>query len=160
MPQPGSIIYLQLQSALDDARGTVLHVKQSLDLLDGQMNELVARKGAALLELARYYLPEISRSAIESTFVEIRSSLLEVLGRKERTQAELTARMNRFVQTCAKLERQLAEVTDQLNEQVRKREDLEEVVGGQLKLDAEFQRLTHDAALAEEVFADKCSVLI
>ncbi len=151
MPQPGSIIYRQLQSALDDARGTVLRVKQGLELLDGQMNELVARKGAALLELARYYLPEISRAAIEMTFVEIRSSLLEVLGRKERTRAELTARMNRFVETCAKLEQQLADVTDQLNELVRQREALEAIVGGQLQQDAEFQRLTRDAALAEEV---------
>ena len=151
MPQPGSIIFRQLQSALDAARGTVLRVKQGLELLDGQMNELVARKGAALLELARHYLPEINRAAIEATFVEIRSSLLEVLGRKERTQAELTARASRFVETCAKLEQQLAEVTDQLNEQVRKRKGLEEVVGEQLQQDVEFQRLTRDAALAEEV---------
>ncbi len=151
MPQPGSIIYRQLQSMLDDARGTVLRVKQGLALLEGQMNELVARKGAALLELARHYLPEISRSAIETTFVEIRSSLLEVLGRKERTQAELASRANRFVETCATLEQQLAGVTDQLNEQVRRREALEATVGEQLRQDVEFQRLTRDAALAEEV---------
>lgn len=151
MSQPGSIIFRQLQSALDEARGTVLRVKQGLELLDGQMNELVARKGAALLELARHYLPEISRSSIEATFVEIRSSLLEVLGRKERTQAELTARVSRFVETCCTLEQQLAEVTDQLNEQVRKREALEVTVGGQLQQDVEFQRLTREAALAEEV---------
>lgn len=151
MPQPGSILFRQLQSALDETRETVLRVTRDLELLDGRMNEIVARKGAALLELARHYLPEISRAAIEATFVEIRSSLLEVLGRKERTQAELTARANRFVETCSKLEQQLAEVTDQLNEQVRRRDALEEVVGGQLKQDVEFQRLTRDAALAEEV---------
>ena len=151
VPHPGSIIFRQLQSALDDARGTVLRVKQGLELLDGQMSELVARKGASLLELARYYLPEISRSSIESTFVEIQSSLLEVLGHKERTRAELTTRMSRFVETCAKLEQQLADVTAQLNELVRKREAIEEVVGEQLKQDVEFQRLTREAALAEEV---------
>ena len=73
MPQPGSIIFRQLQSALDDARGTVLRVKQTADLLDGQMNELVARKGAALLELARHYLPEISRSSTGSRQMSLRS---------------------------------------------------------------------------------------
>lgn len=151
MPQPGSVIFRQLQTLLDDARGTVLRVRQTADLLDGQMNELVARKGAALLELARHYLPDISRPAIEATFVEIRSSLLEVLGRKERTQAELTARLNRFIDGCAKLEQQLADVTGQLNEQVRKREALEVIVAEQLQHDAEFPRLTRDAALAEEV---------
>lgn len=151
MSQPGSIIFRQLQSALDETRETVLRVKHTADLLDGQMNELVARKGAALLELARHYLPEISRTAIEATFVEIRSSLLDVLGRKERTQAELTLRANRFAETCAKLEQQLADVTEQLNEQVRKREALEATVAGQLEQDPEFPHLTRDAALAEEV---------
>ncbi len=150
MPQPGSILFTQLQSALDEARGASRRAKQSLDLLDGLMDELVARKGAALLELARHYLPEMSRPAIEATFVEMRSSLLEVLGRKERTQAELTARRERFINAAAKLEQQLVEVTAQLNEQVRQREILEATVAGQLELDAQFPRLTREAALAEE----------
>jgi len=116
VPRPGSIIFRQLQFELDEVRETVLRTKQSVELLDGQMNELVARKGAALLELARHYLPEISRASIEATFIEIRASLLEVLGRKERTQVELTLRANRFVETCAKLEQQLTDVTNQLND--------------------------------------------
>lgn len=151
MPKSGAVIFTQLQSLLDEARGASRRAKQSLDLLDGQMNELVASKGAALLELARHYLPEMSRPAIEATFVEIRSSLLEVLGRKERTQAELIARRERFIETARKLEQQLLDVTAQLNEQVRQREVLEAAVTAQLQQDAQFPRLTREAALAEEV---------
>ena len=122
MPQPGAAIYRQLQVALDQVRTLAISQRREVTLRDGQLNELIARKGTALLDLAKFYLPEISRPAIESTFAEIRGTLLEVLGRKERTQAELTARAQRFVENCQKLEEQLAEVTGQLNEFVRRRD--------------------------------------
>ena len=100
MPIPGADIYHQLQTALDQQRAAVAEQKRNVDVLDHQLNELVARKGAALLELAQHYLPEFSRSSIEATFAEVRASLLEILGRKERIHAELTARAGRFVDTC------------------------------------------------------------
>ena len=82
MPIPGVAIYHQLQEVLDQSRSVAASQKRDVDLLDVQLNELVAQKGAALLDLARYYLPEFSRATVESTFAEVRSALLEVLGRK------------------------------------------------------------------------------
>lgn len=149
MPIPGADIYHQLQTALDQQRTAVAEMKRNVDVFDHQLNELVARKGAALLELAQHYLPEFSRSSVEATFAEVRASLLEILGRKERIHAELTARAGRFVDTCRGLEIDLDRVTQQLNEHVRRREELEQVVSDRLKDDADFQSLSHDAAQME-----------
>jgi len=147
--QTGSSIYRSLQQALDESRRDAQSRQHEQALLDGQINNLVAQKGAALLDLARHYLPEISRPAVESTFMEIRTTLLEVLGRKERAQAELTARSQRFVERCQVLEEQLTQITAQLNDSVRERERLEAVVAEMLKVDAEFQRLSQIAAQME-----------
>lgn len=149
MTQTGVSIYRRLQQALDESRRAAQSYQHEQALLDGQINDLVAQKGAALLDLARHYLPEISRPAVESTFIEIRTTLLEVLGRKERAQAELTARSQRFVERCESLGEQLTEITNQLNESVRERERLEVVVAEKLKGDTEFQRLSQIAAQME-----------
>ena len=149
MPIPGAAIYQQLQVALDQCRSSAAGQKRNVDLLDQQFNDLVARKGAALLELARYYLPEFSRSSVEATFSEVRSALLEVLGRKERTQAELTARAARFVETCHTLDEKLDFITQQLNEQVIRRQELEVKVADRLADDTDFQRLSREAAQME-----------
>ena len=149
MPIAGVLIYHQLQEALDQSRSAAAGEKRAVDLLDEQLNDLVARKGAALLELARYYLPEFSRDSIEATFAEIRSALLEVLGRKERTQSELTARARRFVETVQALDEKLDAVTEQLNEHVRRREELEIQVASRLKDDTEFQKLSRESAQME-----------
>lgn len=149
MPIPGPAIYRELQAALDQSRSIAGTQKRAVDLLDEQMNDLVERKGAALLELARYYLPEFNRTSVESTFAEVRSALYEVLGRKERLQTELTARAARFVESCRVLTEKLDFITQQLNEHVRRREELEVQVADRLKDDAEFQKLSHDAAQME-----------
>jgi hypothetical protein len=149
MPIPGASIYHQLQDALDQSRTAAASQKRNVDLLDENLNDLVARKGAALLELARYYLPEFSRASVESTFAEVRSALIEVLGRKERTQAELTARAGRFVETVQTLDEKLDFITEQLNGHVRRRDELEIQVASRLKDDTEFQRLSREAAQME-----------
>ena len=149
MPIPGALIYHRLQDALDQSRAASADQKRNLDLLDEQLNDLVSRKGAALLELARFYLPEFSRASVEATFAEIRSTLLEVLGRKERTQDELTARAARFVESVKALDEKLDFITDQLNKHVHRREELEIQVASRLKDDSDFQRLSREAAQME-----------
>jgi hypothetical protein len=149
MPIPGAAIYHQLQDALDQNRSAVASQKRNVDLLDEQLNDLVARKGAALLELARYYLPDFSRSSVETTFAEVRSTLLEVLGRKERTRAELTARAGRSIESVRTLDENLDLINTQLNEQERRREELEIQVSERLKEDVDFQRLSREAAQME-----------
>jgi hypothetical protein len=149
MPLPGASIYRQLQDVLDQSRASAAQRKQSVELLDDQLKELVERKGTALLELAQHYLPEFSRSAVETTFAEIRSVLLEILGRKERTRAELIARAGRFVELVKTVEEKLEFITQQLNQHVRQREELEIQVADRLKADSDFQTLSHDAAQME-----------
>ena len=149
MPIAGVSIYHQLQEALDQTRSVAVGQKRDLDLLDGQLKDLVSRKGEALLDLARFYLPEFSRNAVDSTFAEIRATLLEVLGRKERTQAELTARASRFQDLCHVQDEKLDFITEQLNQQVQRREELERQVSERLKEDTEFQQLSREAAQME-----------
>src|SRR5271154_4526551 len=122
MSTEGSVVFEELKAALKRAEGTLLDCRVEAGRLDGQSKELLDRRGEALLKLARHYLPEISRSAIESTFKEIRSDLLGILAKREAKRNELQAHLD---QANEEIERQNAgidDVTRQLDEKVVLRE--------------------------------------
>ena len=66
MPTEGTAAIESLQAALHDAESFVASCEQSATELDGRVNDLLARRGDALLQLARHFLPEISRPATSS----------------------------------------------------------------------------------------------
>jgi hypothetical protein len=150
MSTEGSVVFEELKAALKRAEGTLLDCRVEAGRLEGQSKELLDRRGEALLKLARHYLPEISRAAIESTFKEIRSDLLGILAKREAKRHELQAHLD---QANEEIERQNAgidDVTRQLDEKVVLREKLRAEVAEILKGNADFQERSRLAHQAEE----------
>ena len=150
MALEGTEVFRNLKAALERAQGTLADCQGETDRLDGQMRDLLARRGEALLKLARHYLPEISRPAIESTFEGIRGDLLGILAQREARRNELQAQLNQGNEEVRRRNAEIDDVTNRLNEKVALREQLEAKVAETLKGNADFQERSKLALQAEE----------
>jgi hypothetical protein len=149
MPIEGATVYQLLRREADSARAEADRARSENASAEQSARALVERKGAALLDLARHYLPEMTRAAIEQTMAGARESLLAVLAEKERAEADLRARSSEAEQRLRACESALDAVTERLNAKVRQREALEAKVAEALKADPDFQRRSELAAKAE-----------
>jgi hypothetical protein len=149
MPIQGREVLAELRARLDRAREHTAGVRREYEAVDKQVDELIARRGEAIVELAKHDLPDISHTSIERTFAEIRDELRTILGRKERAQAEMQGRLARFRESIREIEQKVAGVAAELNSLVAKRTELEQQAADRLKGDAEFQRLSQQALQSE-----------
>ena len=118
--------------------------------LDRSAREIIERRGEAFVELARHYLPAVDQQTVANTFQEVRSQLMEVLVRKQRHERELQEMLRSDEAEESRLEKELEQTTQQLNEKVAQREKLEKEVARRLESDTEFQRLSKEALTAEK----------
>jgi hypothetical protein len=146
----GTNVFRELQADLERAKGSLVECQAETERLDGQMRDLLAQRGEALLKLARLYLPEMSRSAIESTFEGIRGDLLDILARREARRKELQTQIAQGNEEIRRRNAEIDDVTARLNEKVALRERLEAKVAEILKGNADFQERSKLALQAEE----------
>ncbi len=146
----GVAVFEALQAALGGAKGNLSECQVVAAELDGQMKELLSRRGEALLKLARLFLPEVSRPAIESTFEGIRGDLLTILARQEAKLEELQGEGRRAGEEIGRLDAEIDGVTHRLDEKVALRERLESAVTEALKADPDFKARSGLALQAEE----------
>jgi hypothetical protein len=146
----GSDVLRVLEDALAHARGRSNELQNSLSQLDQVTQEAVARRGQALLDLARHYLPEMSAQAVERSFHEVRRDLEDLLLRQQRRQRDLQTQLDAALDQRQQMETQLEQITAELNALVTRREELQTQLADQLLADAEFQQLSQRAFAAEE----------
>ena len=146
----GAEVYRDLTAAQARAKAVLAECRQEADRLDARMSELLARRGEAILKLASHYLPAMSRTAIEATFVGIRSDLLAILTRREARRAELKGQAEKGAEQSRRVNREIDAVTARLNAKVALRETLEARVAATLQGNADFQERSKLALQAEE----------
>jgi hypothetical protein len=109
----------------------------------------IERRGRALLELARHYLPNLDEATIGRAFGEVRSELEALRGRRDSRLRELAAEVAAADAERARLEDEVTAVTRQLEAQVAARDERQRAAAARLAEDPEFQRLASEAARAE-----------
>lgn len=148
--QSGVEVGQTLERAVGKVRRQIDEYVAGINALDQHMNELVSRRGGALLDLARHYLPDITLETIQQTFVEVRDDLLEVLARKQRRERDLRDQSAAAERTAEHQEAELARITELLNAKVAEREKLETLVAERLHASDEFKRLSEQALESEQ----------
>ena len=96
MPTEGTDVMAALQADLEAAGSDLTECRKVASQLDGQLRELLSQRGENLVQLARIYLPQISRPAIEQTFQAVRGDLLGILARKDARQSELKTQLSQI----------------------------------------------------------------
>ncbi|QDT00668.1 coiled-coil domain-containing protein [Adhaeretor mobilis] len=145
----GSRVGNELDRSIGRLRKQIDQHLAGMKQIDEQLAELVGRRTAALADLARHYLPDISPESIQGTFAEIRHDLLEVLQRKRQREAELSSTIGQLERSIDSDEEELDRVTEALNEKVAERERLEELLAERLHASDEFRELSKRALDAE-----------
>ena len=139
-----------LKQAAEQLRRHQNECQASLRKLDQSSSELVDRRGKTLLELAEHYLPEVDRVSVLASFRGIRHELLDVLARKQRRESQLHEDIKQDENEAIRLQTDLEQTTDSLNDKVAERERLENIVAERLKALDRFQQLSKQALLAEQ----------
>ena len=108
----------------------------------GGWTNSIARRGEAVVELARHYLPDLSRESVTRTLSGFRAICRRLLERKDRRMDELSDQHERLDEERQQTEHDLDVVTGRLNEKVRQREELQQTVAAALAENDEFQSLS------------------
>mgnify|MGYP002623509076 CR=1 FL=1 len=142
----GQQVYEFLTAKLDERRERAATLQAEVAELDQRVTELISRRGKALIDLARHYLPEMTQAAISNTFAPVRDDLQAVLKRKHRRQKIIDGDLEQEIRRRNELEQQIATVRLHYNDNQRQQEPLEEQLSQRLKENGEFQKLV-DATL-------------
>ena len=106
--------YAETQARLEDERAAAMQLQFSRE-------ELSNDRGDALVNLAEFYLPELSRDAIETTWLEIRPTVSNILLGKEDHRRRLQETIDQVTADLEKDERQLLEINARLDESIERR---------------------------------------
>ncbi len=139
-----------IQQAVSGVNDHLQNCLTTMSRFDRSMSELVDERGKSLLRLAEHYLPNIDQQTIAGTFDQVRGHLVDILNRKQKHEREIERTLQADAAEESRLEQELEEITAKLNEKVDRREDLEKEVARLLEKDADFQRLSKEALIAEK----------
>lgn len=149
MPISGPVLHRHLMDAYSWAQSQLDSERQQLQFSQSNRASLDANRGNVLVELAEHYLPELSREAIQSTWAEIRSDIMDVLRRKEAHEARLGSEIQQIESRRQSAEQELLDLNAKLDIATQQQLDVSAVVESQLKGDAHFVELSDRAAVAE-----------
>jgi len=149
MPVPGPIVHQQLIQAYHEAQHQLESARGQIAAAGAELGQLSAGKGDALLELARHYLPALTRQAVEITWSDARDGVLDVLRRKEAHTGRLTSELEQLARQRDASEAELTSVNTQLDSANERQERLAVAVSEALSTDAAFADSANRAAEAE-----------
>ena len=149
MPISGPVAHRQLTDGYSDAQARLEMARAEINNTKVQRDELDDDRGEALVDLAEHYLPELTRDAIRSTWAEIRSTVVQILARKEEHRRRLRESLDRLNLKREHEEKKLNEITKQLDEAIIAQDKIVDDVEKALREDSEFVALSDRAALAE-----------
>lgn len=149
MPISGPVIHRQLMDGYKDAESRLEAIRSRASQVQEQRGELDEHRGEALVDLAKHYLPELTRDAIRDTWIEIRSSVSQILLRKEDHCNRLRGKLGEWNDKRYVADDRLIAVTAELDGAVGEQEELAVRVEEELKQDPTFVELSDRAAVAE-----------
>ncbi|MCO8123850.1 hypothetical protein NHH03_19045 [Stieleria sp. TO1_6] len=149
MTTSGPEMHRQLMDGYKDVQQRIEQMRSQIAGIDTQRGELHHDRSDSLLNLAEYYLPELTRDAIESSWVEVRSSMSQVLMRKEDQHRQLSDTLSEVNDKRYLQEDRLLEINTSLDEANVQQSELAEKVKNELAADQQFSSLSTQAAVAE-----------
>ena len=111
MPISGPVIHRQIMEGYKETEARLESVRQRSQDVDRRRDELDDQRSEALMDLAEHYLPELTREAIRNTWIEVRSSISQILLRKEDHCNQLRNQLNLLKDQAERSNDRLTEIT-------------------------------------------------
>lgn len=149
MTIPGPEMHRQIMDGYKALQTRTEEIRSKISALDGTQAELAEDRDHALVDLAEYYLPELTRAAIEKSWGGVRGTLIEVLMRKEDQRRRLKQTLDEVNDRRFLEEDRLLQINESLDEATSRQQSLASEVETQLASDETFVTLSRQAAAAE-----------
>jgi len=144
----------QLEDELQTLRHEVSRSEGERSEFETKLDQLVQKRGTALIELAKLALPELSQSSIASTYDAVQDELAGILSRRDRRVEQVSARHQRLQSRFDELNQKQREATanhESVSEQLAQ---LEKKIATFLQNDPDFQTMSNAAMQAEMKIAN------
>lgn len=145
----GPDMHRLLMDGYKDIQNRIEQLRNETLAIDSQRGDLAEDRSGALVNLAEHYLPELTRDAIENSWIEVRDRLNQILMRKEDQRRRLTEALTELNQRRSDQEQRLVQLNTSLDEAQATQDDLSSRVEAELAADERFGLLSRKAALAE-----------
>lgn len=142
MQSTGTEVIELIQQAVQRASSTAAAALQRTATLESETDDWLRKREQGLKELAEHYLPRVDRGTIDSTFVEVRSDLENVLSRRNRELSRIEEVLARELPKLEIGEAQFSTATEDLRAATAELERGHERLAEQLASDATFRSLT------------------
>ncbi len=149
MPQSGSEVHQQLMDGYKMAQTRLEELRDHVNDEKQKRNQLDDERGEALVNLAEFYLPELTQDAIYETWAEVRPGLSQLLLQKQDHRSRLDHVIGGMIDKRGAKESELLKVNEELDAEIEERDRIAHEVEKQLREDAEFVQLSDRAAIAE-----------
>ena len=148
--QSGRGVANSLGKATQQVKRHLGECQASLRKLDQSMEHVLNQRGEALLDLARHYLPDMTRESVLNTFQDLRKDLLNVLARKQHSKEKVSQELRELEQENVRLQAELESANEEFHELAEERAGLESVVADRLRENKEFVELSQEALASEQ----------
>lgn len=145
----GPAMHRLLMDGYKDVEQRIESMRSSISSIESQRSHLGDDRSSALVDLAEYYLPELTRESIESSWAEVRDSMQQILMRKEDQRRRVSGALADANDRRNLQEDRLLEINTAFDQAKTEQQDLASRVEGELAADDTFISLSNQAALAE-----------
>lgn len=145
----GPAMHRLLMDGYKDVQQRIEKMRSRISSFDSERGELGDDRSDALVDLAMHYLPELTRDSIQSSWIEVRDSLTQVLMRKEDQRRRVSDALSAVNDKRHLQDDRLLEINVSLDEAKSKQDELAAKVESELAGDQAFISLSSQAAVAE-----------
>jgi hypothetical protein len=149
MPVSGLTVAQQLNRAQQAAKNALDEARREARETGDAIGRLSEDRDHSLSDLAKHYLPELTRQSLQKTWDESRQTIENILLRKEHHAAKLGDQLTRLESESTEAEEQLAAQSERLDQALELQQQIADQVAAALAADPSFVELTQRAAEAE-----------
>jgi hypothetical protein len=143
------VIHRQLLDGYKDVQQRIEQMRSKISSIDSQRGELDGHRDEALVDLAKHYLPDLTRESIQASWIEVRDSLTQVLMRKEDHRRRVSAALSEVNDRRHLQDDRLLEISASLDKAKTQQDEISAKVEAELSADKDFISLSGRAAVAE-----------
>lgn len=149
MPLSGQTVAQQMMRAFQDAQDELKQARLAAASTEHEIEEIRSDRDRTLAELAKHYLPSLTRETLLQTWSEVRQSIEQVLLKKESHIRQLEEELDQLETKKRSAEGELETNNGRLDTVLDKQQTVAEELSSVLAKDASFIELTQRAAEAE-----------
>jgi chromosome segregation ATPase len=149
MSVSGPIVHQQLMHAYQEVQHELESARGHVAAAGAELTDLSEDRGDVIVDLAQFYLPELTHEAIRSTWKEVQAAVGGVLSRKEQHAQRLVQRLDELTSARQAAETNLQRTSENLDQATELQGETAAAISNELAADAGFKMLSDRAAEAE-----------